>query len=314
VVEEFAPWLDATCPDPAEPGELRWYTVLDDALQWFRTGEEVVHKGERVRPRSRTFIPGRVDDNPVLLRTGYKATLQALPEPLRSQMLYGDFSAGVEDDAWQVIPTDWVRAAQARWTPERPAGQPLSCLGVDVARGGQCQTVVAPRYGAWFGPPRKHPGRLTSDGPRVAALVVAEHADGATINVDVIGVGASAYDCLKGQDGLRRLVNPVNNAESCERRDRTRKYRLVNVRAASWWSLREALDPEHGDDLALPRDPELLADLTAPRYQVTAAGIKVEPKEDVVERIGRSPDCGDAVVLAHWQGGPWRHLTAGKIG
>jgi len=27
-------------------------------------------------------------------------------------------------------------------------------------------------------------------------------------------------------------------------------------------------------------------------------GIKVEPIEDVVKRLGRSPDCADAVVLA----------------
>jgi hypothetical protein len=28
-----------------------------------------------------------------------------MPEPLRSQMLYGDFTVGAEDDAWQVIPS-----------------------------------------------------------------------------------------------------------------------------------------------------------------------------------------------------------------
>lgn len=27
-------------------------------------------------------------------------------------------------------------------------------------------------------------------------------------------------------------------------------------------------------------------------------GIKIEPKEDIVKRLGRSPDCADAVVLA----------------
>jgi hypothetical protein len=30
-----------------------------------------------------------------------------------------------------------------------------------------------------------------------------------------------------------------------------------------------------------------------------ATGIQVEAKEDIVKRIGRSPDCGDAVALAH---------------
>jgi hypothetical protein len=31
---------------------------------------------------------------------------------------------------------------------------------------------------------------------------------------------------------------------------------------------------------------------------MTTQGIKIEPKEDIVERLGRSPDCGDALVLS----------------
>jgi hypothetical protein len=58
------------------------------------------------------------------------------------------------------------------------------------------------------------------------------------------------------------------------------------------------LDPERGQKLALPPDQELLSDLTAPRWTMTMQGIKVEPKEDIVKRLGRSPDCADALVLA----------------
>ena len=43
------------------------------------------------QPQSRTFIPSRISDNPHLMGTGHMATLQAMPEPLRSQMLNGDF-------------------------------------------------------------------------------------------------------------------------------------------------------------------------------------------------------------------------------
>ena len=68
-------------------------------------------------PKSRTFIPSSVDDNLFLATTGYKATLQSLPEPLSSQMLRGDFNAGAADPAWQLIPTEWIKAA-------RPGGRP----------------------------------------------------------------------------------------------------------------------------------------------------------------------------------------------
>ena len=52
----------------------------------------------------------------------------------------------------------------------------------------------------------------------------------------------------------------------------------------------------------LPDDRELLADLTAPKYTVTPRGIQIEPKEKLVKRLGRSPDRGDAIVMA-WSSG-----------
>jgi hypothetical protein len=77
------------------------------------------------------------------------------------------------------------------------------------------------------------------------------------------------------------------------------------VRAASYWKLRECLDPAHGEELALPPDPELLADLCAARYKLTASGIQLEAKEEIVQRLGRSPDSADAVVLCNW----WRGVS-----
>jgi hypothetical protein len=48
----------------------------------------------------------------------------------------------------------------------------------------------------------------------------------------------------------------------------------------------------------LPDDRELLADLCAPRWEPTSRGIKIESKEEIIERIGRSPDKGDAAIYA----------------
>ncbi|MFZ5785511.1 MAG: terminase [Acidobacteriota bacterium] len=303
----WAPWLDDQCPGPALPGELRWFVMTTDDFGKPRdheveSGAPVEIRGEMVRPLSRTFVPSRVEDNPFYMATGYKATLQALPEPLRSQLLKGDFKAGREDNPWQVIPSSWVKAAIDRWRHSGGASQePMTCMGVDVARGGQAKTVLAPRHGAWYAPLHKHPGQTTPNGPLVAALVRAALRDQAHVNVDVIGVGASVYDHLVG---ARVPVVGVNVAQKSLRSDgkphtdRTGKLLMRNLRAFAYWGFREALDPETGVDLALPPDQELLADLTAPRWQLTAAGVEVEDKQDIVERLGRSPDCGDAVVLA----------------
>lgn len=294
VIRFWAPWLDPQHPDPALPGELRWYAALDGEDVAVEGPDETEHRGERVLPKSRTFVPSSVEDNPFLTATGYKAMLQALPEPLRSQMLRGDFTAGRDDDPWQVVPTEWVRMAQERWRPEKPSS-PMHAMGVDVARGGADDTVLTARYGDWFAPQIVQPGSATPNGQATAALVVAYLRDDATAYVDVIGIGASAYDHLHG---LRINAVPSNAAEASARRDRSGRLGFVNRRAEWWWGMREALDPQYGDALALPPDRALLADLCAPRWKVTTRGIQVEAKEDIVKRLGRSPDRGDSAVLA----------------
>jgi len=297
VVEYWAPWLDEKHENPALPGELRWFARIGDEDVEVESGEPIEHEGEFIRPKSRTFIPARLSDNPYLAKTGYEAILQGLPEPLRSQLLYGDFTIGVSDDPWQIIPTAWVRLAQERWRQREKPDGPMTCLGVDVARGGKDRMVMAPRWGNWFGELVKHPGKAVTDGPKAAALVVAAvGGDKAVpVNLDIIGWGSSPYDILRSQ-GLK--VKGVNFGEGTKARDKTKRLEMRNVRAEAYWTMREALDPHDGDDVALPDDPELLADLTAPKWKITTQGIQVESKEEIIKRLKRSPDCGDAVVLA----------------
>jgi hypothetical protein len=73
-----------------------------------------------------------------------------------------------------------------------------------------------------------------------------------------------------------------------------------NVRAAAYWRLREALDPSSEEPIALPPSRELRAELCAARYSAEDRTIKLEKKEQIKERLGRSPDLADAVVMAFW--------------
>ena len=303
VIRFWAPWLDGVHPNPAMPGTLRWFAVVDGEDLEVEDGRPFEHNGEVIEPKSRTFIPSSVEDNPFLTTTGYKSMLQALPEPLRSQMLHGDFAAGQMDDPWQVIPTDWVRAAQARWTPDGGRDQRMTAMGVDVARGGRDSTVLSARYGRWYAEQSVHTGAATPDGPRAAALIVSAPRDAAPVQIDVIGIGASVFDHL---DGVGVYAVPMNGAERSGSRDRSGKLGFVNQRSQWWWAMREALDPEYGEGLALAPDRALLADLVAPRWKLSARGIAVESKEDIIKRLGRSTDRGDAAVYAlptFWQPG-----------
>lgn len=321
LIRRFAPWLDETHPNPAKPGELRWFAQVDGKETERPNGEPFEHNGETIYARSRTFIPARVGDNPYLAHdSNYIATLQAMPEPLRSQLLYGDFTIGLQDDAWQVIPSAWVRAAQARWRPERPwvvnkdgdqAPMPQSQVGVDVAQGGADNTVLVRRYGDWFATPEIHPGASVPDAKANAAHVERSLLDGGYANIDSDGIGASTYHLLVPMVGRKR-VWPYRGSDKTTVRDKAGVLSFVNVRAAAWWALRDALDPSHGSEISLPPMRELRAELCAPRYEKQSNGIKIEDKDETKKRVGRSPDIGDAVVMANWRGGAVDFSEVGK--
>jgi hypothetical protein len=332
IIQFFAPWIDKNFANPALPGELRYAAMIPDDRGgskdlWVDDGRQFVivdgapcydfdpadyKPTEIVTPKSRTFIPSRITDNPHLFGTGYMSVLQSLPEPLRSQMLNGDFAAGMEDDPWQVIPTAWVEMAQKRWRDLDPKPE-MSTLGVDVARGGKDNTTIARRHGNWFDRTLLYPGTATPDGPSVAGLVVSAKRDQAPINIDVIGVGASPYDFLRT---ARQQVIGINVGEKSTGSDQSGRLRFSNLRSELWWKFREWLDPTNNTGAALPPEPDLVVELTAPKWELRGPIIYVEGREEIIARIGRSPDKASAYIMAlldvpklHGEGPFTRHQT-----
>lgn len=295
VVERWAAWLDPAHPNPAKPGELRWYVNMDEKDTEVSGPEPIEHKGKMLYPKSRTYIPASVEDNPFINAEEYNANLQQLPEPYRSQLLGGDWSAGMVEDAYQVIPRGWIRQAVERGRKMQADANLSPVLGVDIARGGDDKTVIAIRRGNLFTDIVKIPGVNTPTGNHVAGLIAQYIGDGVA-NLDIIGVGASAFD-IASSNGLR--VNPVNFAEKTYAKDRHGLFGFANLRAEAYWRLREALDPDNPDAIGIPEDHELIADLAATRSEpMTMQGMKIEPKDKIKERIGRSPDTADAMALA----------------
>jgi len=291
VIKHWAPWLDPLHPRPARPGELRWYTAGSDGedIEVDGRGPHLVH-GESVVARSRTYIAARLTDNPDLARTGYAAVLAGLPQELRRAYRDGDFGAALRDDEWQVIPTAWIEAAQARWTPTLPR-QSMTAIGVDVAQGGNDATVLAARY-----------GNETRDGSDVAAMVTTARRNQCPVIVDV-GGGYGGGTLLRLKDNGICAVG-FNSANRSTAKTRDGQLAFFNKRAEAWWRFREALDPdqEFGSTIGLPPDASIKADLAAPRWQLTARGIKIQDKNEIRKRLGRSPDDGDAIVIALSEG------------
>ena len=318
VINYWAPWVDEnytkrTGRPMALPGELRWFVSIkqkgekeskDIEVSGPEQYEFINEDGEleTTTPRSRTFITGKLEDNVYLATGGYKATLQALPEPLRSQYLKGLWLSFVEENPWQVIPTEWVNLAVKRWKSAVP--RPQTHLGVDVARGGKDETIIVSRHGHWIAPLICFPGVTTPDGDTVADQVLLNLAGRSEVRIDIVGVGSSPYDALNRksrQSGQRVKIIGLSGGKSTDATDRSGMLGFVNARSQWWWHLRELLDPVHGIGVALPDDPLLIEDLTAPRWSKNGRDvIAVESKEELAkaDRLGRSPDRGDAVVYA----------------
>lgn len=304
VIRFFAPWLDPQHPNPAKPGELRWFITDADGKDMEVPNDRPVRIGsDWMDPQSRTFIPSGVDDNLFYSTTGYKKTLQSLPEPLRSQMLKGDFMVGRTDHVWQAIPTEWIKAAQARWRPRVDKG-PMTAVGYDVARGGIDFSCVMRRHDWWVDEPIKVPGAVTHDGPTGAGFLIPLVRNAAPVCIDAIGIGSAVLDFLRPTGNVVAVVG----SERSDSMDKTGKLCFKNRRAEMYWRLREALDPTNPNPIALPPDQELLGDLCAMRYKPVTMGrnvaILMRDKDEIRDELGRSPDKGDALAMTFIDGLP----------
>ena len=296
MVRIFRPWLDPDHPNPARDGELRWFIIVGDE------DVEVDGPGEyeigtlTYSAQSRTFIGAKVDDNPHMIQSGYKQKLMRLPKHLRERMLDGKFMSSLQDDEFQVIPAEWVKEAQARWKENQDI-HVMTAMGVDPARGGADNMVISTRHGSWFAPLIKIPGVEVPTGPLAAARVVMARRDSCPVHLDLIGVGTSVYDKLIEND---INVIPMIGNEKTDESSKDGLFKFRNTRALWHWRLREALDPESGNNVQLPPDPKMAADLACATYTVNDGRIiQVESKKEMKIRLGRSPDDGDAIMYAN---------------
>ncbi|MBQ7262742.1 MAG: hypothetical protein IJR14_03375 [Synergistaceae bacterium] len=205
--------------------------------------------------------------------------------PAWQSRVLGDFPTQGEDT---LIPLAWIELAMERWEETEPDA-PVE-LGVDVAGFGSDRTVIAVRRGPRVDPLHVWVKKSTRETAGIVARFARELGTSA-IKVDSIGIGQGVVDSLE-EDGFDRVgVNVSERARDVER--------FADLRAELWWGLRERLDPEKGDGIALPRDDGLLSELASVRYKITGRGqVRVEPKDEMRKRLGRSPDLADAVVLA----------------
>ena len=163
-------------------------------------------------------------------------------------------------------------------------------LGVDVARQGGDSSVIIRRQGlASWSPVKLDQLDAMAVASRVAQEIQVWNPDA----VFVDGTGGYGAGVI---DRLRQLgYTPIEVQFGAKAND----ARFLNKRAEMWWLMKEWL--EAGG--ALPDSMELVRELAAPTYEFdrTRGVFKLEPKEDVKERIGKSPDIADALAVTFAQ-------------
>lgn len=191
-------------------------------------------------------------------------------------------------------------------------------LGVDVAGGGGDMTVIRERRGLTLG---RRWQIDSDDSEKIVDLVIdaATNTGASMIVVDSIGVGFGVLGSLRRRltsvpemgsgKTLEVRVEGFNAAEAADPSPEQTWPSFANKRAQLWWMGRELSRQRLWDTTLIfydtagrvLRDDLTADDLCAPLWEEKKGLVVVESKDDVRAEIKRSPDDGDAALLAYWQ-------------
>lgn len=217
--------------------------------------------------------------------------------PMEFGILYEcKFPEGGSDDA--LIPDNWIKTA----VEQSGLGGEKKQAGLDVARFGRDSSVYCYREGSNV---KRIESIQKMDTMQVVGWTMEflDEDKPEYVAVDVIGIGAGVYDRLEEllplADDYSCEPVPVNVGESPS--DSDAKEKFYNYRAQIYWNLRNLFKtgPDGKSQISIPDEPDLIRELQQIKYKFSSERkIRIEDKEDMKKRIGRSPDKADALALA----------------
>jgi len=225
----------------------------------------------------------RVDETKVLTEQQIADMKKEMTDIEIRQELLCDFTASASN---VVIPIDVVTEAAARKITEDQMQGAVSVLAVDVARFGDDKTIFTYRKGIWCD---KQTSVQKLDTMTIASMVANMYwqrkPDGVVI--DAGGLGAGVVDRLR-QMGIPNVFEVNFGGAAID------NTRYANIRAEMYFKTLDWL--QHGG--CIPDDPDLKTELTVTEYKFTSAGkIILQPKDEIKELTGRSPDKADSLAL-----------------
>jgi hypothetical protein len=220
------------------------------------------------------------------------------PQDLFRVKVLGEFPEESDDT---LIPLSWLEAANQRWIDAQEnknfAHDPKLRLGADIAGMGRDHTIFSHRYENYVKSINLvHAVKDATVHMQIAGRIKTELAQGGEAFIDTIGEGAGVYSRLV-EDNVRGVYSVKFSEGAGGLTDVTGQRKFMNMRSYLYWALRDALNPIFKYNLMLPPCDELTEELTSIIYKINSTGaIQIEPKEDIVKKIGRSTDFGDSLV------------------
>jgi hypothetical protein len=214
--------------------------------------------------------------------------------PLYIAKVLGQFPT---DNPWSVVRMSDVAACRIPAPRLESERLPVE-LGVDVG-GGLDETVIRERRGMVAG----REWRELSDQPETISrlILAALRETGATaVKIDSIGVGAGVVGEMRNLKAAGVHNAKIYGVNVAEKAHDPAKY--FNLRSQIWWELGRLQSQERDWDLSRMENADsTVAQLLEVHYEHDLKGrVKVEPKDEVRKRIGRSPDNADALLLAFY--------------
>jgi len=168
---------------------------------------------------------------------------------------------------------------------------PGAILGVDVARYGSDASVIYRRNGPVARQVYRKLGVSTMQ--LVTAVLDAITPDVTHIVIDTVGLGAGVFDRLQEI----RLPDHVLLVSFQGGGRPIRRKKFFDNNAESWWEMAEAF---RRGEIDIEDDRRLKAQITSRIYEIQSdRTIRLESKEAIRERGGRSPDEGDALAMTY---------------
>jgi len=205
--------------------------------------------------------------------------------PIWKSQVLGEFPPSSEE---MLIPYTWAIKAQERWIETEPDGPEI--YGLDPSGGGLDEAALVTRAGSFVYPAA---GWVGLSGPNLIRQVLKQVNSDGVIYIDDVGVGFGIKGDLQESsvytEGVTGQANPEDDPEN----------RFKNLRAELYWRLREAIDPNGENPLAIPKtDDKMFNQLVNLKYEIDSKGrIQIESKKKMRSRGMESPNRADALML-----------------